>query len=167
MNGIAVYTGEAVSRSLSRQTRFVSAPNVHPQPLPLATARFSFNDSTTHDLITAFYPYFFFDPGGGGPVKGCEGSRERFMKGFEGYFFDQPPCVGFILPVVAQVSNLPYRRLLACRPQSKKEQPESSQIKVNQAKSSFPFSSSLFPGSPSLSPPRALICCQPPLPHPK
>jgi hypothetical protein len=32
--------------------------------------------------FTTFYRYFFFDPGGGGPVKGCEGSRERFVKGF-------------------------------------------------------------------------------------
>jgi hypothetical protein len=32
--------------------------------------------------FTGFYRYFFFDPGGGGPVKARETSCERFLKGF-------------------------------------------------------------------------------------
>jgi hypothetical protein len=41
MNGIAVYTREAVSRSLSRQTWFVPAPKVHAQPIRLIAAPFT------------------------------------------------------------------------------------------------------------------------------
>jgi hypothetical protein len=43
----------------------------------------SWNTLRTGNLrkLTGFDGYFFFDPGGGGPVKGRETSCERFLKG--------------------------------------------------------------------------------------
>jgi hypothetical protein len=98
MNGIAVYWREADSRSLSRQTlQFVTARNVHTQPIPLTTAQFTiqqFNDSTIPVLNPPPKPHFKTVTGlvtGRLPaVDSWELLRTRNLrklKGFESYFF--------------------------------------------------------------------------------
>jgi hypothetical protein len=59
MNGIAVYKTEADPRSLSRQTaRFVSAPKVHTQPIPLTTAQFTIQPFILRSLVQPNTTYY-------------------------------------------------------------------------------------------------------------
>jgi hypothetical protein len=128
MNGIAVYWREADSRSLSRQSlQLASAPKVHTQPIPLTTARF--NDSRFNDsqMLDEHFPHLPNPniPRSLVPLNTTYYHLIRPNTGHKKSRFAQPTL------------NNPS--------QSKKGQPASSHINVNQAKSSFSFSSSLPP----------------------